>query len=402
MYALKHAYGIDYPHFSGAQYALTQHISKSQAKPGDLVFWGHGGSEHVGVYAGGSKYYSAESPSQGIHMNTLSSVVGYGSPLFGRVKGLKQDSKSKDVKVKTNSSLQKHIKDQVGQGFWRTVQKIADKYGESSIPETATPKQARQVIQRAMEIAGVHGQNWVNGLATIAQHESGFRDIVNTWDSNAKAGTPSAGWFQMIEPTFKANAKPGYNKWRNPLDQAISAIRYIQRKYGGIAHVPGIVSMRNGGPYQGYANGGIVTSPQLAMIGEGRRPETVIPWDISKRSRAYQLMSATLAQFKHEDGNDVADRRNGKSDEESREFRETVVLLLQQLVEQKDDKKEKEEHDFMQGVLLLLRQIFNKSSVADIKLTTPAGRTLWEVVEPFSKAEQRAAMIKLRRGLSGR
>src|SRR5699024_3642364 len=70
MYALKHAYGIDYPHFSGAQYALTQHISKSQAKPGDLVFWGHGGSEHVGVYAGGSKYYSAESPSQGIHMNT--------------------------------------------------------------------------------------------------------------------------------------------------------------------------------------------------------------------------------------------------------------------------------------------------------------------------------------------
>ena len=402
MYALKHAYGIDYPHFSGAQYALTQHISKSQAKPGDLVFWGHGGSEHVGVYAGGSKYYSAESPSQGIHMNTLSSVVGYGSPLFGRVKGLKQDSESKDVKVKTNSSLQKHIKNQVGQGFWRTVQKIADKYGESSIPGTATPKQARQVIQRAMEITGVHGQNWVNGLATIAQHESGFRDIVNTWDSNAKAGTPSAGWFQMIEPTFKANAKPGYNKWRNPLDQAISAIRYIQRKYGGIAHVPGIVSMRNGGPYQGYANGGIVTSPQLAMIGEGRRPETVIPWDISKRSRAYQLMSATLAQFKHEDGNDVADRRNGKSDEESREFRETVVLLLQQLVEQKDDKKEKEEHDFMQGVLLLLRQIFNKSSVADIKLTTPAGRTLWEVVEPFSKAEQRAAMIKLRRGLSGR
>lgn len=402
MYALKHAYGIDYPHFSGAQYALTQHISKSQAKPGDLVFWGHGGSEHVGVYAGGSKYYSAESPSQGIHMNTLSSVVGYGSPLFGRVKGLKQDSESKDVKVKTNSSLQKHIKNQVGQGFWRTVQKIADKYGESSIPGTATPKQARQVIQRAMEIAGVHGQNWVNGLATIAQHESGFRDIVNTWDSNAKAGTPSAGWFQMIEPTFKANAKPGYNKWRNPLDQAISTIRYIQRKYGGIAHVPGIVSMRNGGPYQGYANGGIVTSPQLAMIGEGRGPETVIPWDISKRSRAYQLMNATLAQFKHEDGNDVVDRRNSKSDEESREFRETVVLLLQQLVEQKDDKKEKEEHDFMQGVLLLLRQIFNKSSVADIKLTTPAGRTLWEVVEPFSKAEQRAELIKLRRGLSGR
>ena len=56
----------------------------------------------------------------------------------------------------------------------------------------------------------------------------------------------------------------------------------------------------------------------------------------------------------------------------------------------------------MQAVLLLLRQIAAKSEVADIKLTTPQGRTLWEVVEPFSKAEQRAEMIKLRRGLSGR
>ena len=374
MYALKHAYGIDYPHFSGAQYALTQHISKSQAKPGDLVFWGHGGSEHVGVYAGGSKYYSAESPSQGIHMNTLSSVVGYGSPLFGRVKGLKQDSESKDVKVKTNSSLQKHIKNQVGQGFWRTVQKIADKYGESSIPGTATPKQARQVIQRAMEIAGVHGQNWVNGLATIAQHESGFRDIVNTWDSNAKAGTPSAGWFQMIEPTFKANAKPGYSKWRNPLDQAISAIRYIQRKYGGIANVPGLVSMRHGGAYKGYANGGIAT--KASIFGEAG-PEMAIPLIPSKSTRAWELIGKAIAIL-------------------------SANTAFGQQQNQIDTKEQKEEHEFRQSVLLLLRQLVNKSSVADIKLTTPAGRTLWEVVEPFSKAEQRAAMIKLRRGLSGR
>lgn len=374
MYALKHAYGIDYPHFSGAQYALTQHISKSQAKSGDLVFWGHGGSEHVGVYAGGSKYYSAESPSQGIHMNTLSSVVGYGSPLFGRVKGLKQDDESKDVKVKANSSLQKHIKEQVGQGFWRTVQKIADKYGESSIPGTATPKQARQVIQRAMEIAGVHGQNWVNGLATIAQHESGFRDIVNTWDSNAKAGTPSAGWFQMIEPTFKANAKPGYSKWRNPLDQAISAIRYIQRKYGGIANVPGLVSMRHGGAYKGYANGGIAT--KASIFGEAG-PEMAIPLIPSKSTRAWELIGKAIAIL-------------------------SANTTFGQQQNQIDSKEQKEEHEFRQSVLLLLRQLVNKSSVADIKLTTPQARVLWEVVEPFSKAEQRAELIKLRRGLSGR
>ena len=375
MYALKHAYGIDYPHFSGAQYALTQHISKSQAKPGDLVFWGHGGSEHVGVYAGGSKYYSAESPSQGIHMNTLSSVVGYGSPLFGRVKGLKQDSESKDVKVKTNSSLQKHIKNQVGQGFWRTVQKIADKYGESSIPGTATPKQARQVIQRAMEIAGVHGQNWVNGLATIAQHESGFRDIVNTWDSNAKAGTPSAGWFQMIESTFKANAKPGYSKWRNPLDQAISAIRYIQRKYGGIANVPGLVSMRHGGAYKGYANGGIAT--KASIFGEAG-PEMAIPLIPSKSTRAWELIGKAIGILSGQSG---------------------FNLNQQQVV---DTKEKKEEHDFRESVLFLLQQLVGKSDVAKITLQTPQGRTLWQVVEPFAKEENKKEIMRLKRGLSGR
>ncbi|ORN08349.1 putative endopeptidase p60 precursor [Lentilactobacillus parabuchneri] len=60
MYALKHAFGIDYPHFSGAQYAKTKHISRSDAKPGDLVFWGPG--KHVGVFAGGNKYWSAFAP----------------------------------------------------------------------------------------------------------------------------------------------------------------------------------------------------------------------------------------------------------------------------------------------------------------------------------------------------
>ncbi|RMC46597.1 MULTISPECIES: C40 family peptidase [unclassified Lactobacillus] len=43
MYALKKAFGINYPHFSGSQYAMSQHISKSQAHSGDLVFWGAGG-----------------------------------------------------------------------------------------------------------------------------------------------------------------------------------------------------------------------------------------------------------------------------------------------------------------------------------------------------------------------
>jgi hypothetical protein len=57
---------------------------------------------------------------------------------------------------------------------------------------------------------------------------------VNTWDSNAAAGTPSGGPFQFIKPTFSAfarqarEANPGAWRgvpmdWRNPQAQALAA-----------------------------------------------------------------------------------------------------------------------------------------------------------------------------------
>jgi cell wall-associated NlpC family hydrolase len=42
------------PHYSGAQYAMTTRVSRDQLQPGDLVFWGGGGSEHVAIYMGGN------------------------------------------------------------------------------------------------------------------------------------------------------------------------------------------------------------------------------------------------------------------------------------------------------------------------------------------------------------
>lgn len=279
-------------------------ISKEEARPGDPIFWLP--NYHVGVYAGHGMYYSAFSPNAHpqVGMHSIAESVPGVRPTYARFNGTNTEGNKsdKDVSVKANGKLQKQIKGQVGKGFWRTIQRIADKYGESNIPGTATPEQARRVIERAMDIAGVSGSNWLHGLETIAAHESSFRNVVNTWDSNARAGTPSAGWFQMIQPTFEANHKPGYNKWRNPLDQAISVIRYIKNKYGGINNVPGIVSLAHGGPYKGYARGGIVTNPQVALVGEGNGPESIIPWDPAQRDRALDIMLSTLTQFKAQDG----------------------------------------------------------------------------------------------------
>lgn len=51
--------GVSLPHYSGAQYAMTTRISASQLQPGDLVFWGAGGSEHVAIYMGGNQLVHA-------------------------------------------------------------------------------------------------------------------------------------------------------------------------------------------------------------------------------------------------------------------------------------------------------------------------------------------------------
>ena len=44
--------GVHLPHYSGAQYDMLPHVPLDQMQPGDLVFWGSGGSHHVGIYVG--------------------------------------------------------------------------------------------------------------------------------------------------------------------------------------------------------------------------------------------------------------------------------------------------------------------------------------------------------------
>lgn len=350
-------------------------ISRSEARLGDPVFWnptGSGDNAHVGIYAGHGMYYSAFGPAgapNSIGMHPLFwGVSGY-KPVFGRFKGINEQGSSSDkdkAEVKTNNKLQKFIKPQVGTGFWKTIQKIADKYGEKDDGDIA----GKPSGDHAHWLKEAHvPKSWWNAMTWIIDKES-------HWDPKAynPQGTSTGHAYGIAQITSmqwqRYYAKHGHDWKTNPIAQLMGMRDYIKDRYGNADHAKSFWQAHGW-----YANGGIVSSPQLAMVGEGAAPETIIPWDIAKRSRAYQLLGATLAKFKSEDGQSY-----NHVDQESR----------------------KEEHDFMQAVLLLLHQIAAKSDVADIKLTTPQGRTLWEVVEPFSKAEQRAEMIKLRRGLSGR
>jgi cell wall-associated NlpC family hydrolase len=53
------AAGVSMPHYSGAQYEMFPHVPVSQARPGDLLFRGAGGSQHVEIYIGNGMVVTA-------------------------------------------------------------------------------------------------------------------------------------------------------------------------------------------------------------------------------------------------------------------------------------------------------------------------------------------------------
>lgn len=52
--------GVLLPRYSGDQYDAGRKVSPSQAKRGDLLFWGPGGSQHEAIYLGGGQMLEAQ------------------------------------------------------------------------------------------------------------------------------------------------------------------------------------------------------------------------------------------------------------------------------------------------------------------------------------------------------
>ncbi len=75
--------GISLPHYSGAMYQSTIRISESQLQPGDLVFWGVNGSQHVAIYIGGNQILHT---ARGVAVTPMNGWWTYGPIMtFGRI-----------------------------------------------------------------------------------------------------------------------------------------------------------------------------------------------------------------------------------------------------------------------------------------------------------------------------
>lgn len=157
-------------------------------------------------------------------------------------------------------------------------------------------------------------------MRVIQRESNGNPKAINLWDSNAKAGIPSMGLVQTIGPTFNAYKFPGHNDVYNGYDDLLAGIHYMKAIYGSGSSAFARVS----GP-EGYANGGLITQPIHALVGEDG-PETILP--LTKTSRAWQLLGQAVTNINHNLGNGaVAETKNSGTDDLGKKLDNIADLL---------------------------------------------------------------------------
>lgn len=218
-------------------------------------------------------------------------------------KNPKEASKELVLKL-TNWSSNVPVVADLGQaiavGFSQGIANVLkDQLASAENPPGTGVERWRKLVIRALKKNGFEASDYqVNAWMRVIQRESnGNPYAVNNWDSNAKAGHPSMGLVQTIQPTFDSYAFPGHHNIFNGYDDLLAGIAYMAAKYGRGSGAFARVS----GP-EGYANGGFVQQSGIYQLAEEGIPEAIIPLDINKRPRALSLIDRTLDTMEHDGG----------------------------------------------------------------------------------------------------
>lgn len=227
----------------------------------------------------------------GRHVKNAATFLDFGVRDFGS-----SGEDGKPLKDK-NNPRQTLIKRQVG-GMFDWIKKtlgplLNPSGGGEDHPQGTGVARWRDTVVKALEANEIEPNNFRVSkiLATIQKESGGDPNAQNNWDINARMGDPSIGLMQTISRTFNAYKHPGHNNIRNGYDNLLAAINYIKHRYGTSDAAFNYVATH------GYANGGLVRKNGVYELAEGDMPEYVIPTDIAKRGRAWQLLSEAVARF---------------------------------------------------------------------------------------------------------
>ncbi|QOP49257.1 tape measure protein [Lacticaseibacillus paracasei] len=282
------------------------------------------GVEHYdlgGVIGGVGKFFSGASDKLEAVGDWLANPIGKVTDLIkSSISGI-----SGGVEMFSNlaSGVINKLTGSVVDWFKKELTKLQDTLGAN--PGGSGVQRWRPYIIQALKANGFDASAYqVAAWMRVIQRESnGNPRAINLWDSNAKAGIPSMGLVQTIGPTFNAFKFPGHNDVYNGYDDLLAGIHYMKSIYGSGSSAFARVS----GP-EGYANGGLITQPIHALVGEDG-PETILP--LTKTSRAWQLLGQAVTNINHNLGNGAVTESESSSTDDLGKKLDNIADLLTKL-----------------------------------------------------------------------
>ena len=316
-------------------------------------------------YGGNGQYHQYA----GRHISNAATFLDFGV----RDSGGGGEDNSKPLKDR-NNPLQTLIKRQVG-GMFEWIKKtlgplLSPAGGGEDNPQGTGVARWRDSVEKALKANGLPTtQEYVGAWLRQIQSESGGNPNAvqgGYVDINTLTGDLAKGLVQTTSSTFNSFKHKGHGNIFNGYDNLLAGIAYAKSRYGG--NMLAVI-----GHGHGYANGGLVHKNGVYELAEGDMPEYVIPTDIAKRGRAWQLLTEAVARF-------AGDAPQGNHDNTS--DRERVSVLEDKL-------------DVMIGLLSQL--VTNGSNPIEIRNVID-GRSVSNGLAPFmTKAtndyERRQALL---------
>mgnify|MGYP001009652754 FL=1 len=255
-------------------------------------------------YGGNGQYHQYA----GRHISNAAAFLDFGV----RDSGSSSGDDSKPLKDR-NNPLQTLIKRQVG-GMFDWIKKtlgplLSPAGGGEDNPQGTGVSRWRESVEKALKANGLPTtQEYVGAWLRQIQSESGGNPNAvqgGYVDINTLTGDLAKGLVQTTSSTFNSFKHKGHGNIFNGYDNLLAGIAYAKSRYGG--NMLAVI-----GHGHGYANGGLVRKNGVYELAEGDMPEYVIPTDIAKRGRAWQLLTEAVARFAGDapQGNhdDVSDR----------------------------------------------------------------------------------------------
>lgn len=171
-------------------------------------------------------------------------------------------------------------------GMFDWAKKLLQQFGGSEKQNGPGVEGWRSALKKALRKNGLPtNATYVNAwLRQIATESGGNEHAIGGNDGLADGN--ATGLLQTKPGTFNAYAFPGHHNIMKGYDNMLAAINYAKNRYGAT----GMLSVIGHG--HGYELGGLIDRDGMYRIGEGNKPEMVIP--LTNVPRAIELMSQAV------------------------------------------------------------------------------------------------------------